>query len=92
MKLDTVIKLYGRNVMEQLRLCHNENEVMQVVSNAGYSVTPNEAKEILALMTLLTGGLTYTRRTFAGNRWRGLSEKGILMKAEGRDVLMNKRE
>ncbi|MDD6863444.1 MAG: hypothetical protein PUD56_06300 [Prevotella sp.] len=57
MKLDTVIKLYGRNVMEQLRLCHNENEVMQVVSNAGYSVTPNEAKEILALMTLLTGGL-----------------------------------
>ena len=57
MKLDTVIKLYGRNVMEQLRLCHNENGVMQVVSNAGYSVTPNEAKEILALMTLLTGGL-----------------------------------
>ena len=57
MKLDTVIKLYGRNVMEQLRLCHNENEVMQVVSNAGYSVTLNEAKEILALMTLLTGGL-----------------------------------
>ena len=57
MKLDTVIKLYGRNVMEQLRLCHNENEVMQVVSNGGYSVTPNEAKEILALMTLLTGGL-----------------------------------
>lgn len=57
MKLDTVIKLYGRNVMEQLRLCHNENEVMRVVSNAGYSVTPNEAKEILALMTLLTGGL-----------------------------------
>ena len=57
MKLDTVIKLYGRNVMEQLRLCHNENEVMLVVSNAGYSVTPNEAKEILALMTLLTGGL-----------------------------------
>ena len=57
MKLDTVIKLYGRNVMEQLRLCHNENEVMQVVSNAGYSVTPNEAKEILALMTLLTGVL-----------------------------------
>lgn len=57
MKLDTVIKLYGRNVMEQLRLCHNENEVMRVISNAGYSVTPNEAKEILALMTLLTGGL-----------------------------------
>lgn len=57
MKLDTVIKLYGRNVMEQLRLCHNENEVMLVVSNAGYSVTLNEAKEILALMTLLTGGL-----------------------------------
>lgn len=57
MKLDTVIKLYGRNVMEQLRLCHNENEVMLVISNAGYSVTPNEAKEILALMTLLTGGL-----------------------------------
>ena len=57
MKLDTVIKLYGRNVMEQLRLCHKENEVMQVISNAGYSVTPNEAKEILALMTLLTGGL-----------------------------------
>ena len=57
MKLDTVIKLYGRNVMEQLRLCHNENEMMLVVSNAGYSVTPNEAKEILALMTLLTGGL-----------------------------------
>ena len=57
MKLDTVIKLYGRNVMEQLRLCHNENEVMQVVSNAGYSATPNDAKEILALMTLLTGGL-----------------------------------
>ena len=57
MKLDTVIKLYGRNVMEQLRLCHNENEVMRVISNAGYTVTPNEAKEILALMTLLTGGL-----------------------------------
>ena len=57
MKLDTVIKLYGRNVMEQLRLCHNENEVMRVISNAGYSVTPNEEKEILALMTLLTGGL-----------------------------------
>lgn len=57
MKLDTVIKLYGRNVMEQLRLCHNENEVMLVVSNAGYSATPNETKEILALMTLLTGGL-----------------------------------
>ena len=57
MKLDTVIKLYGRNVTEQLRLCHNENEVMRVISNAGYSVTPNEAKEILALMTLLTGGL-----------------------------------
>ena len=57
MKLGTVIKLYGRNVMEQLRLCHNEKEVMQVVSNAGYSVTPNEAKEILDLMTLLTGGL-----------------------------------
>ena len=57
MKLDTVIKLYGRNVMEQLRLCHHENEVLLVVSNAGYSVTPNEAKEILALMTLLTGGL-----------------------------------
>ena len=57
MKLDTVIKQYGRNVMEHLRLCHDEKEIMSVISNAGYSVTQIEAKEILELLTLTTGEL-----------------------------------
>lgn len=43
--------------MEHLRLCHDEIEIMSVISNAGYSVTQIEAKEILELLTLTTGEL-----------------------------------
>ena len=57
MKLDNVIRKYGREVMEALKSCHDGDTVKQVISQAGFQVTDGEAKDIAALMAMVTGQL-----------------------------------
>lgn len=57
MKLDTVIRKYGREVMEALKGCTDSEAVRQVISQAGFQVTDGEVKDIAALMTMVTGDL-----------------------------------
>ncbi|MGM9699099.1 MAG: hypothetical protein ACI3Y0_10715 [Prevotella sp.] len=57
MKLDSFIRTYGREVMESLRECHDEDTVRQVLGAAGFEVTDKELNDIVALVAMLNGGV-----------------------------------
>lgn len=58
MKLDSIIKIYGREVMEGLKECHDLDSVRHVLEAAGNgNVSDKDLRELVNLLDVLNGGL-----------------------------------
>lgn len=57
MKLDSIIRTYGREVMESLKDCHDAESVGRVLAGAGFDVSNDDVKDIVVVLDMLNGGL-----------------------------------
>ena len=57
MKLDSIIRKYGREVMNSLKDSNDEGIVRRSLEAQGHRVGDDEVKDILSLLNMLNGGL-----------------------------------
>ncbi|MGN0281421.1 MAG: hypothetical protein ACI4B3_03850 [Prevotella sp.] len=57
MKLDSIIRTYGRDVMESLKGCHGGDDVKRVLAAAGFEASDSDVKDIAGLLDMLNGEL-----------------------------------
>ncbi|MGN0049742.1 MAG: hypothetical protein ACI37N_00945 [Prevotella sp.] len=57
MKLDSIIRKYGREVMNCLKDSNDEESVRHILEAQGHRVGDDEVKDILSLLNMLNGGL-----------------------------------
>lgn len=57
MKLDSIIRTYGHDVMESLKHCHDNGDVRRLLAGAGFDVSDDDVKDIVVVLDMLNGGL-----------------------------------